>query len=119
MTTMQIRTGPETYELGLGEVIRGYRMYIGLSQPAMAHRIGMATRSYERIEEGERHCPPGFIDTLRELMNDFDDAVDVAIRSERVLERPEVRLGEDEEYRRAVMGRAAIATPRITPALVR
>lgn len=111
------RTGPDVYTWGLGEVIRGHRLYIGLSRPAMAKQIGVAFRSYERIEDGERACPPGFLDTIRDIVTAFDDAVDRVVMDGS--DNPAVHTGEDAEWNRAVMNRAAVASSRITPVLMR
>lgn len=109
--------GPEDYEDGLGEIVRAHRLYMGLSRPAMAKKLQMAFRTYERIEDGTRECPPGFIDTMRKLVVMFDDEV------ERMIDNPqshslEVKPGEDYEWHRAIVGRAALAIP-ITPVLMR
>lgn len=112
-----MRTGPEDYTWGLGEVIRGYRLYMGLSRLAMAEKIGIAIRSYERIEDGERACPPHFINTIAKIAVEFDEAVELAIAHGP--NDPAVSLGESAEWSRAVANRAAVASSRITPVLVR
>lgn len=109
-------TGPEEYTSGLGEVIRAHRLYIGLSRPAMAKKLDMAFRTYERIEDGNRECPPGLIDTMREVVLQFDNAVEEILKSG--IWTPRVYPGEDYEWDRAVMGRAALVRP-IRPVLVR
>lgn len=112
---MNMRSGPEGYATGVGEVIRGYRLYLGLSRNAMAIKLGVAFRSYERMEDGTRDCPPGFFDTLRAVVRDFEYAV------ERVLDDPPgapiVHPGEDNEWWRSIVARAAISSSRITPVL--
>jgi len=109
--------GPEDYREDLGEVVRAYRLYMGLSRPALAKKIDMAFRTYERIEDGTRECPPGFIDTMRELSVRFDDEVDRMIENPRA-HSLQVRPGEDYEWHRAIVGRAALAIP-IVPELTR
>lgn len=114
---MTTRFGPEEPTWGLGEVIRAHRIYMGLSKAATAKHIGMAFRSYEQMEAGTRMCPAGFIDTLRKLVVDFDDEVDAFIDAG--ITAPDVYSGEDDEWDRAVVGRAALADARITPRLVK
>jgi len=111
-----MRTGPEEYTEGLGEVIRGYRLYLGLGRLAMADELGMAIRSYERIEDGHRACPPGLMDTLEKTRQRFDDDV-AEIQS--LTTDPEVHTDVASEWHRAVAGRAAMIDDRITPRLKR
>jgi transcriptional regulator with XRE-family HTH domain len=112
-----MRTGPADYAFGLGEVIRGYRLYMGLSRGAMATEIGVAIRSYERIEDGERACPPNFIDTIRGIVDRFDNNVEYMIADGP--RDPAVAAGEQNEWHRAVACRAAVSCERITPLLVK
>lgn len=119
-----MRTGPETYTDGLGEVIRAYRYYLGLSQLAMAAKIDMSERTYRRIESGERDCPPGLLGTLVKVVEEFDEAVGEVVNY--FLDFPDgdpgpaaVTASLTGEWRRAVMGRAALTCPTITPVLVR
>lgn len=114
---MTTRTGPEDYTYGLGEVIRGYRLYMGLSRNAMAIALDVAFRSYERIEDGERACPPGFLDSIKTIVGEFDEAVEHMI--EHGPDEPVVHLGENEEWDRVIASRAAVASGRITPRLIR
>jgi len=116
----EVRTGPKDYTEGLGEVIRGYRLYTGLTREAMAARIGMALRSYERIEDGCRGtaCPPGLFDTLETILAEFDDAVgkmSVAGRTAPIKVSTDPAL----EWRRCVADRAAVEYEHITPMLTR
>lgn len=114
---MTPRSGPEDYTFGLGEVIRGYRQYLGLSRNAMAIALDVAFRSYERIEDGDRACPPGFLDSIKVLVGEFDEAVEFMV--EHGPDTPIVRPGENEEWDRSIASRAAISSDRITPRLVR
>lgn len=114
---MTTRTGPADYAYGLGEVIRGYRLYMGLSRNAMAIELNVAFRSYERIEDGDRACPPGFLDSIRTIVADFDAAVEDAIANGPAA--PQVQVGEDKEWDRAIANRAAVSDARITPVLAR
>lgn len=111
-----VRTGPADYTDGLGEVIRAYRLYMGLSRSCMAIELGVSIRTYERIEDGARDCPPGLIDSIRTLVQNFELAVAGVL--EAGITHPVVRLGVDGDWDRAVYGRAAISDPRITPELV-
>ena len=54
-------TGPATYTHGLGELIRAHRLYMCLSKDDMAARLKMNPRTYDRIESGQRDCPPGLL----------------------------------------------------------
>ena len=94
-------------------------MYLGLTKAAMADALGMAERSYTRIEIGERECPPGLLDTVEEVVEKFDDAVDDVADT---TPDPTVQVGDipGGEWYRAVVGRAAVITAgKITPILVR
>jgi transcriptional regulator with XRE-family HTH domain len=119
-----MRTGPAEYTDGLGETVRGFRLYIGLSRPAMADKLGIALRSYERIEDGRAACPPGFLDTLSKLVVTFDKQVDqlmiTGLAEKRELSVPVSRdRGLAQEWTRCVAGRAAMMSAKIVPVLVR
>jgi len=114
-----MRTGPVEYTYGLGEVIRGYRMYIGLGKGAMAAKLGIAERSYERIENGERACPPGFLDSISNVVKEFDEAVEMTVAYAPADPAVFEDRNAEGEWRRAVVGRAAVLAPHITPALLR
>lgn len=107
------RTGPVDYTYGLGEVIRGYRLYVGLSRNAMAIQIGISFRGYDRIEDGDRPCPPEFIDSIRDVVQRFERAVEEMQLNGP--DNPRVELGIDQEWDRAVACRAAVGCARITP----
>lgn len=107
---------PPTYTDGRSELVIAYRRSIGISKLGMSKRIEMAPRSYERIENGERPIPPGFIDTLERVLVEFDqdvqriiDANDklVAANGPQVMTL-HVSSEPRDEWNRAVIGRAAI-----------
>lgn len=100
-------SNPPDYASGLGETIRAHRLYLGLGKEAMADKLGMNVRSYERIESNQRACPPGLIDTIDIIAGKFDDEV------ERVREdKPLVIPPAADEWTRAIYGRAAVMTGR-------
>jgi transcriptional regulator with XRE-family HTH domain len=105
-----MRTGPAEYTEGLGEVVRGYRLYTGLSREGMAAKLGMALRSYERIEDGDRDgtaCPPGLFDTLESLMNEFDETVAELLKTDTKIPIV-VSTDPDQEWHRCAANRAAV-----------
>jgi hypothetical protein len=125
-----MRTGPTEYTEGLGEVVRGYRLYTGLSVHGFAAKIGMSVRTYERIEFGTpsprdkakgrgSQVPPGFFDTLNGIMGEFDDAVDTLITNCAKMPGvvPTVTGTPGDEWARAVACRASMMVPSITPIL--
>jgi len=67
---------PETYRTDLGQEITAHRAYMGLSQRGMARRLDVERRNYQRIEQGRDACPPGFLDKVNVLVDQFDAAVD-------------------------------------------
>lgn len=110
---------PPAYTWGLGELVRSLRLYTGLSREGMAGRLNMALRSYQRIEKGHAACPPGLIDTIDTIVDEFDTAV-AAVRWKWNHAGPppeHVTVTEDDEWHRAVMGRAAVETGRTIPIL--
>jgi len=113
-------SGPEVYTEGLGEVIRGFRLYTGLSRAAMAAKLSMSVRSYERIEDGRRACPPGLLDSLRDVVVEFDHDVDQIVDASREGSAPPVTVSVDVpgEWRRCVANRAAM-TGEVRPVLIR
>ena len=108
---------PDTYTPGLGEFIRAARLYIGLSKDGMAHRLSMSDRSYERIESGERDCPPGLLDTIDVVMDAFDTEVGALIADATDTGDKVVPVSTDprEEWFRCVVGRAAVESRRVMP----
>lgn len=111
---------PPTYTEGLGEVIRALRNYTGMSKVGMAIKLGMARRSYQRIENGDDPCPPGLLDTIGEIIDQFDREVEEALALVGSGMDVGVPVSDDprEEWRRAVIGRASVEDARITPILV-
>ncbi|UYL88150.1 helix-turn-helix DNA binding domain protein [Gordonia phage Evaa] len=111
---------PETYTSGLGELVRAYRQYLGITQLGMALKLGMAKRSYQRIETGQDDCPPGLIDSIETIVTAFETEVEQIIESTGSGMDIEVAVSADprQEWHRAVVGRAATNNPHITPILV-
>jgi hypothetical protein len=125
-----MRTGPVDYTEGLGEVVRGYRLYTGLSAKGMADKLGMSVRSYERIENGEviprdrnnktAPCPPGFFDSLEKVVTEFDETVSTMIDNVRKLNvTPMVSAHPDKEWERCIAARAAVESTDVNPVLHR
>lgn len=119
-------TPPERTE-GLGELVRALRLYTGLSQREITRKIKMDRRTYQRVENGQEPCPAGFIDTMRELADEFDKHVDAAIAAASGLVaanttgdaiKIEVRDGDEHVWERAVIGRAAVENDLIMPIMV-
>jgi transcriptional regulator with XRE-family HTH domain len=117
---------PSEYRNDQGELVRAHRLYTGLSQRTFAARIGIQERSLSDIEIGRRDCPPGFIDTVAKVVDDFDADVDMAIeRSEALIAdsgddtgivEVTVSLRSRDEWQRVVIGRAAVTSGVILPA---
>lgn len=112
-----MRSGPDDYTWGLGEVIRGYRLYMGLSRLAMAIEMGVAIRSYENIEDGRKACPPHFLDTIRGVVQRFENNVETMVAEGH--RDPTVTTDVGSEWWRAVACRAAVTCENITPILIR
>lgn len=121
---------PHDYTHGLGEFIRAHRLYIGLSQRGMAKNLGdMDRRSYQRIENDQDPCPPGLVDTVRELVAKFETEVDAVIDAASAeLERKygiavdtavKVSAPGDprQEWERCVVARAAVDSDAVLPVL--
>lgn len=108
------------YVAGLGEMLRSARLYVALSRDGFATKLGMAERSYRRMESGERPIPPGLLDTMDAVLDEFDSAVEMVIeRASRSGDLViEVRDDPEGEWHRAVVGRAAIESRRIMPTLL-
>lgn len=110
-------TGPATYTHGLGELIRAHRLYMCLNKDDMAARLKMNPRTYDRIENGQRDCPPGLLDSIREVVAAFEADVDALAEADPGTVR--VRDGQKDAWLRAVAGRAAVETEgNIVPILV-
>lgn len=115
---------PPVYTDGLGELVLAYRRYCGVSQRTFGDRVGIKEKSLSDIEIGRRPCPPGLVDTICRVIDDFDDAVEAVIdESERIgasdtyTVSMEVGGPEVSEWARAVIGRAAVLSGRIVPTL--
>lgn len=112
---------PETYTAGLGESIAAHRAYMGLSQRGMARRLDMERRSYQRIENGNEECPPGFIDTVAALVDQFDNAVEAVLDHARENAGVNVEVQRDMrwEWERNVAYRAHVLGTGVDTAPVR
>lgn len=104
---------PAEYTDGLGETIRASRLYTGLSQRGMAKRLrDMDRRSYQRIENGDDPCPPGLLDTVREVLGQFDAEVDQILEAASKVGGSRVSLfvptDPRQEWERAVINRAYV-----------
>ena len=114
---------PADYEDGWGELIRAYRMYMGISQRTMAERLAMSERSLSDIEIGRRRCPPGFVNSVREVVKEFDSDVEKTVRSASLGEHSsakklttvEVTEDVEGEWKRSVIGRAAVQSGLLIP----
>jgi len=117
---------PPDYRDDQGELVRAHRLYTGLSQRTFAARMRIQERSLSDIEVGRRSCPPGFIDTVAKVVDEFDADVDLAIeRAESMIAANDdgtgivtvtVSLRSRDEWQRVVLGRAAITSGVILPA---
>jgi len=116
---------PPVYEDGWGELVRAYRMYLGMSQRCLAERLSMSERSLADIEVGRRPCPPGFMDSIKAVVDDFDGDVEKIIRSviesraaQPLKQEPisvEVTDEIGREWDRTVIGRAAVRSGLLIP----
>jgi exodeoxyribonuclease-3 len=114
---------PSDYEAGWGELIRAYRMYIGISQRCLAERLKMSEKSLSDIEVGRRDCPPGFVNAVEDLVKEFDADIEKIIRSassdgQSPMKKPiSVEVTEDVggEWARSVIGRAAVQSRLLIP----
>jgi transcriptional regulator with XRE-family HTH domain len=111
--------GDRGYITGLGEMLRAARLYVALSRGGFAAKLGMAERSYVRMERGERPIPPGLMDSLDAVLDEFDLAVELLVeRATRSGDLSMTVSTEPEgEWHRAVVGRACIESRRIMPIL--
>ncbi|CAM3162420.1 endonuclease/exonuclease/phosphatase family protein [Mycobacterium intermedium] len=114
------KSKPSEYTYGLGELIRAHRLYMGLSKDGMAKQLGMRDDSYDPIENGRAACPPGLLETIDSIMRRFDQEVQalVARANDKCEIKVEVSRQPSEEWRRCVVGRAAIESGRILPVLI-
>lgn len=105
---------PADYTAGLGETVRAARSYIGISQRGLARRLKMDRRSYQRIEADTTDCPPGLLDSLEAVIQQFDSEVDEVVSSAAKrynafgLVSLEVTDDPADEWTRAVVARATV-----------
>jgi len=110
---------------GKGELLRAYRKYVGLSLRGFAVQCGIKEKSLLDMEVGRRDIPEGVFDTVESVMERFDAEVEQTIaQAEQMLEdNPEgvvefrVTDEPDEDWVRAVIGRAAVTSGLIVPIL--
>jgi transcriptional regulator with XRE-family HTH domain len=97
-------------EHDLGELIRSYRLYLGLSQRGMAEKLDMARRSYQRIETGTDPCPPGLLADVEKLADGFERHVNCVLAESVKVGGLNVKVETDPRYEweRSVAGRAAV-----------
>ena len=114
---------PPEYTDGWGELIRSHRAYIGVSQRTMATKLSMSERSLSDIEVGRRSCPPGFLNAVQEISQEFYDDVakvrtvaDETIGDKDWFELP-VTADPKLEWQRAVINRAAVENGNIMPVM--
>ena len=119
---------PPEYAEGWGELIRAHRAYIGISQRTMADKLKMGERSLSDIEVGRRACPPGFLNAVQEISQEFYgdvkklmDAADAALTD---TDDPhawfELPVSDDaqQEWQRSAISRAAVENGNIMPKLI-
>lgn len=108
---------PPDYAEGYGELVRAHRVYMGLSQRTLADRIGMGERSLSDIEVGRRRCPPGFIDTIKRIADEFDEQVQKVIGQCDAAGCAKIPVNDDpqNEWERSIVGRAAVESGLIMP----
>lgn len=110
---------PSDYSDGYGELVRAYRYYMGISQRTLAFKIGMSERSLSDIEVERRRCPRGFINTVEKIVDKFDTDVQGVVDS--VPQDTETTFTvtdhPNQEWARAVVGRAAATSGLIRPIL--
>lgn len=117
---------PAAYSDHWGELIRAHRNFLGISQRTMSERLKIGEKSLSDIEIGRRPCPPGFLDSVESVADEFDDDVEATVKvaelwsKERGDARMDIEVSSDpeDEWKRAVVGRAAVESGRIMPILV-
>lgn len=57
----------------VGKTLRGFRHVEGLTTRALAERVGVSTRTIERIETAKMRCP---LHTLLAIANELDLSLD-------------------------------------------
>ena len=117
---MTTASRPADYSEGFGELVRAYRLYLGVSQRTLAEKIGIGERSLSDIEVGRRRCPKGFIDSVEKVVDEFDKAVEAAVESAGSTVEVVIQVSDDprQEWIRSVVGRAAVTSGVIRPLLV-
>jgi transcriptional regulator with XRE-family HTH domain len=121
MGATAMRTGPDEYTEGMGEVVKAYRTHTGLSTEAFARELRMNPRTYERIETGEpstrdrahgrtAQVPPGLFDSLEAVIHRFDRDVDTLINDLKQMGQREyiVFATLQGEWMRKVAGKASL-----------
>lgn len=116
---------PEDFTSGLGELVRQMRAYLGVSQRTFGKLVGCSERALSDIEIGRRDTPRGFITSCEAVLTTFDNDVEEASdKAFQMLQGDEeqvvnftVSADPDQEYVRAVIGRAAILEGTIVPIL--
>lgn len=112
LATREATTGPvpPDYTYGLSELIRAHRLYMGLSQRAMAERLRKDRRDYQRIENDDDACPPGLLGRMELMVDHFDSTVDAVIDAARQSGGAKILIDTDPalEWERAVVNRAAL-----------
>lgn len=111
----------------MGELVRAHRKYTGLSQRAFAEKCGLKEKSLSDIEVGRRDMPDGFLDTVEKVLEEFDADVEKTIdaAAHRLKESDavdkvvhfDVSEDPDQDWVRAVIGRAAVTSGLIVPRL--
>lgn len=112
---------PSVYSDHWGELIRAHRLFLGISQRTMAEKLKIAEKSLSDIEVGRRQCPPGFLDSVEKIADQFDRDVELTVAvADGQDSRMEIEVSNDpeQEWKRAVVGRAAVESGRIMPILV-
>jgi transcriptional regulator with XRE-family HTH domain len=114
---------PPEPEHDLGELIRSYRLYVGLSQRGMAEKLNMARRSYQRIETSVDPCPPGLLADVEKLANHFEHHIDCVLAESERTGGVTIKVDTDAKYEweRSVAGRAAIVAlgePKCAPIIL-
>jgi hypothetical protein len=117
---------PPDYADGWGELIRAHRAYIGISQRTMAGKLKMSERSLSDIEVGRRSCPPGFLNAVQEITQQFYESVAMIRRhADEALDGTEFEFYEipvfvdpKMEWERAVIDRASVDGGNIMPKIV-
>lgn len=106
---------PADYTTELAETIRARRLYTGISQRGFAKALDIDRRTYQRIENGQEQCWPGFLDQVHAVLDRFDaevSAISDAANVETDLTGKTVKISVPtdprEEWERAVASRASV-----------